>query len=151
QLDPPRAAVIGVLDTGHQALLDEVVDRSAHRRGRGAQFLGQLLELAAGHDLAEAADLEDRLALGQREAGLPPHLQLVAAVPEEEVAHQGDHARRGLALLRGGLVGVFLDDRLGGWGSLHVGNYCTSATISQKKSLRAWWISPRGVGSMRPR
>ena len=93
------AAVLGVLDPRREPRLDQGVDRPAHRGDGDAEDLGQVADLARPRLLAEAAELEQRLALGHREPGLLDHPQLVAAVVEEDVAKQRGQPCGGLLRL----------------------------------------------------
>ena len=100
--DPADAAVLGVLDPGGESFLDQGIDRTAHRRHRDAEGLGQVGDLAWLPRLAEAAELEQGLGLGHREAALLEDAEHVAAVVEEDVPEQSAEAG-------GGLLGLGVD------------------------------------------
>ena len=111
--DAAHAPVVGVLDPGGELALDKAVDRAAHRGDGDAEALGEVADLVGAGLLTEAAQLEQGLALGHREAGLLDHPKLVATVVEEDMAHQGAQSRRGvLGLLADARFDRVLDDRL---------------------------------------
>src|SRR4051812_32491432 len=96
-LDRLHAPVLGVLGAGHEAALDQALDRAADRGERQPQAVAQ--DLQGQLRRIEGEDVQ-HLQLRHRELGLADRLPVVLTVVGHQVLHEGVHVLEH-ALLRG--------------------------------------------------